>query len=69
MKIIYKTSGDYMYEDIELFNEKGESICSFNTQADCGEDNNLSRMGVLGSIQSILKELTGKEAEVIEEEY
>lgn len=69
MKIVYKTSGDGMYEDIELFNADGKSICGFNTQADCGEDNNLSRMGVLGSIQSILLELKGEKAEVEMKNY
>ncbi len=58
-----------MYEDITLFNDDGKSICNFNTQGDCPEDNNLSRMGVLDSIQSIIKELTGKEVEVEMADY
>lgn len=69
MRIVYKTSDDGMYEDIELFNADGKSICRFSTQADCGEDNNLSRMGVLGSIQSILLELKGEKAEVEMKNY
>jgi len=58
-----------MYENIELFNDEKKSIANFNTQADCGEDNNLSRMGVLSSIQNILLETTGKKAEVITKDY
>jgi hypothetical protein len=68
MKIIYKSDNEG-YENIELFNDEGESIANFNTQADSGEDNNLSRMGVLSSIQSILEATTGKKAEVIIKDY
>lgn len=69
MKIVYKVDKDGMYENIELFNDEKKSIANFNTQADCGEDNSLSRMGVLISIQNILLETTGKKAELITKDY
>jgi hypothetical protein len=69
MKILYKVSEDYMYEDVTLLDDEGKEIANFNTQADCPEDNNLSRMGVIANIQSIVKHFTGNEVELETADY
>lgn len=64
MKLQYSVSEDYTAENIDILDDQGVKIASFNTQADCPEDNNLSRMGVLKSLEDFHKILTGKDIEV-----
>ena len=64
LNITYQTSKDYTYENI-IVTKDGKEIFQVST-SDSPEDNNLSRMGVLENVESLIKEMGGK-VEIIKE--
>lgn len=64
MKIIYKTNQDYTLEEVVVINDKEENIFNVYTNSDSPEDNNLSRMGVLGELGKLIESITGKKVEI-----
>lgn len=60
IKVLYSSDDDGEKENVEVVNDAGATIASVNTQADCPEDNSVSRLGIVDLIKSIVSELGGE---------
>lgn len=70
MKIVIKNkiSEDYTFEQIEVLLDD-KIIFETSASSDSPEDNTLSRMGIFGGIEKLIKEINPEvELEVIDEE-